>query len=76
MEIRDSARKHGIADEDMLHAAQNPIRVIEQEYNGQTRLLIIGADRSARLLEIVVMADEPIRIIHADILRPKFYDYL
>jgi len=29
------------------------------------------------MLELVaVPADEPIRIIHADGLRPKFYDYL
>lgn len=76
MEIRDSAHRHNIEDADMLHAVANPFRVIEQEYGGEIRQLIIGADRSGRLLEIVVCTDDPARIIHADILRPKFYDYL
>lgn len=76
MRITDSARKHGITDDAMLHAVANAIRIIEQEYDGEIRQLIIGADNTARLLEIVVIADEPPRIIHADILRPKFYDYL
>jgi hypothetical protein len=60
----------------MRHAVEFAIRVIEQEYNGEIRLLVIGADRTGRLLEIGVVADEPARIIHADILRPKFYKYL
>ncbi|MBU8834574.1 hypothetical protein [Mycolicibacterium goodii] len=76
MRITDSARKHGISDDAMLHAVANAIRVIEQEYDGEIRQLVIGADQTARLLEIVVVTDEPARIIHADVLRPKFYDYL
>jgi len=48
-----------------------------QEYDGETRLFVIGADRGGRLLEIVaVPATDPQRVIHADVLRPKFYDYL
>ena len=43
------------------------------------RDLVIGADRTGRLLEIVVLdddpEDEPI-VIHAMLLRPKFYPYL
>ena len=77
MEIRDSARKHGIADTDIEHAWRHAIRLVEYEYAGQERLLVIGADRHGRLLEwVAVPADEPTRIIHADLLRPKFYDYL
>ncbi|WP_319455140.1 MULTISPECIES: hypothetical protein [unclassified Mycobacterium] len=76
MEITNSARKHGIEDADMLHAVANAIRIIEQEYDAEVRSLVIGADRAARLLELVVVNDEPARIIHADVLRPKFYDYL
>lgn len=74
MQITDSARKHGIADADILHAVANPFRIIEQEYDGEIRTLVIGADHSARLLEIVIVDTD--RIIHADVLRPKFYDYL
>lgn len=44
---------------------------------GEERLLVIGADRSGRLLELVLVPSSgPTRIIHADRLRAKFYDYL
>ena len=77
MEIRDSARKHGIADADIEHAWLNAMRLVEYEYHGEDRLLVIGADRQGRLLELVaVPAGYPTRIIHADLLRPRFYDYL
>ena len=77
MEIRGSARKHGITDAEIEHAWRHAIRLVEYEYNGQERLLVIGPDQHGRLLELVaVPADEPTRIIHADRLRPKFYDYL
>lgn len=40
-------------------------------------MLVIGADRSGRLLEIVLVpADEPARVIHADVLRPGRFGYL
>lgn len=77
MDIAGSARKHGIPDDDILHALRNILRYIEQDYDGETRLFIIGADRGGRLLEIVVVpVTDPQRVIHADVLRPKFYDYL
>lgn len=77
MEIRGSARKHGISDEEIQHAWDNAIRLVEYEYDGEERLLVIGPDQHGRLLELVaVPAGEPTRIIHADRLRPKFYDYL
>lgn len=75
--IDESARKHGVDDADILHAIRHPLRYIEQEYDGELRRLVIGADRAGRPLEIVVVpADEPQRVIHADWLRPKFYEYL
>lgn len=73
--IADSARKHGVADEDMLHALRLPLRLVRQ---GDDRVLYIGADADGRLLEIVVLdaeSDEP-AVIHAMPLRPKFYRYL
>jgi len=77
VEIREAARKHGIDDADIVHAFDNAIRLVGYDYHGEDRLLVIGADRHGRLLELVaVPADEPTRIIHADRLRPKFYDYL
>ncbi len=74
-EIADSARKHGVRDEDIDHVVRNPLRVIA----GEGRDLVIGADRSGRLLEVVVLDDDPDEepvIIHAMELRPKFHHYL
>ncbi len=77
MEVADSARKHGISDTSILHAWENAIKFAEFEYDGEERLLVIGPDTSGNLLELVaVPVTEPTRIIHADRLRPKFYDAL
>lgn len=77
MEIRESARRHGIDDADILHAWANAMRLIEYDYEGEDRLLVIGPDREGRMLELVaVPTDHPTRVIHADRLRPKFHDYL
>lgn len=75
MEIADSARKHGVPDDDIWHAVRNPLRVVP----GDGRDLVIGPDRAGRLLEVVVLDDdagkEPV-VIHAMRLRSKFYEYL
>jgi uncharacterized DUF497 family protein len=77
VEIRSSARKHGIHDADIDHAWRNATRLVEYEYQGEDRLLIIGPNRHGLMLELVaVSAGDPTRIIHADRLRPAFYDYL
>ena len=77
VEILGSARRHDIEDEDAIHAWRQAIRLIEYEYDGEERLLVIGPDRRGRMLELVaVPAAEPSRIIHADKLRQKFHDYL
>jgi hypothetical protein len=50
---------------------------VEYEYEGEERLLVIGPDTTGRLLEIVAVPVEvPARIIHADVLREKFYAFL
>ena len=76
MEIRDSARRHDIADADMLHAWRNQLRYVILEYNRELQYLVIGPARNGAMLELVIPTDEPERIIHADKLRPKFYKYL
>ncbi|GCB01626.1 hypothetical protein [Mycolicibacterium sp. NCC-Tsukiji] len=76
MEIRDSARKHDIADEDMLHAWEYQLRYVLQEYDGELQMLVFGPSRNGALLELVVPLDEPQRIIHADRMRSKFLRYL
>ena len=77
VEITATAHKHGFSDAEILHAFENAIRYVEYDYNGEDRMLIIGAAADGTLLELVaVPVNEPVRIIHADRLRPKFYDYL
>jgi uncharacterized DUF497 family protein len=77
VEITWSAHRHGIADEDIEHAWANAIRLVEYEYQGEERLLVIGPSTSGTLLELVaVPADSPTRIIHADELQPNRYEYL
>lgn len=64
MDIADSARKHGIADDDIRHVLLRPLRVVP----GYGRDLFIGADRSGRLLEVVLLDDDPAEepvVIHA-----------
>jgi hypothetical protein len=75
MEIADSARKHGVADDDMHHAVAQSMRVVRQ--GSADRVLVIGPDRVGALLELVVLDPdtEPV-IIHAMELRPKFYRFL
>jgi len=77
VEVTESALKHGIDEADIGHAWTNAIRLVEYDYEGEDRLLVIGPDRHGRMLELVaVPVGEPTRIIHADRLRPKFFDYL
>lgn len=67
--IRDSARKYGIDEEDMLHAYCNPIRV----FNLGDLTMLIGADSYAGLLEIGVAEAEGLEfIVHAMPARDKF----
>lgn len=52
MDIHPSARKHGIADEDIEHATANAMAIEDQD--DDTRLYL-GPSRSADLLEIVTI---------------------
>jgi hypothetical protein len=71
VEIHESARKHGIADEDVEHAMDNAMSVDEQE--DDTRLYL-GPARNAELLEVVTIIrdDHSELVIHAMKMRPKY----
>lgn len=67
--ILASARKHGISDDDVLHAYRNPIRVFAFD----ELMMLIGAGRDGQELEIGLAAADGIEfIVHAMIARPKF----
>ncbi len=64
-----SARKHGIHDDDILHAYRHPTRVLELD----DLVMLLGASRTGQLLEIGVShADGIDFIIHAMPARAKF----
>ncbi len=73
MEIHPSARKHDVADDDIDHAIHHAT-VIEDAGEDPDRWLVIGPDRAANLLEVVVMTTvEGTQLaIHAMPLRAKF----
>ncbi|MEY3558963.1 MAG: hypothetical protein RL374_1669 [Actinomycetota bacterium] len=67
--VLESARKHGISSEDMIHAYHHPIRVLQLE----DLTMLIGPDRSTRLLEIGISTGEGVEfIVHAMLARPKY----
>lgn len=69
--ILASARKHGVKDNDMLHAYRNPIRVFDLD----DLTMLIGPDESARLLEVGVAHASSIDfIVHAMPARPRFLE--
>jgi hypothetical protein len=68
--IAEAARKHGIGDDDILHAYNHPVRVEELD---EGLLMFVGPDIAGRLLEIgiVVASDGPV-IVHAMEARAKY----
>ncbi len=75
MRIGEPARKHGVADEDILHGVRNAMRRIDMEEN---LAMLIGSASDGTLLELGVLdldGDDPV-IIHAMPLRPRFHPFL
>lgn len=70
---RDSARRHGVADQDILHAIDHAL-ASEDAGEDPDRWLIIGPDTAANLLEVVVVITaEGHRVaIHAMPMREKY----
>lgn len=65
MEILPSARKHGIADDDIRHALTNAIGAITSPSQPDFTMLI-GPDIAGRLLEVGVLdAEDNDYVIHA-----------
>ncbi len=70
VEIHESARKHGVLDEDITHAYDHALAWLEigQDPN---RYLVAGPNRAGNLLELVVLGTPTVDlVIHAMTLRP------
>lgn len=69
--ILASARKHGVSDDNMVHAYRNPIPVFELD----DLTMLIGPAVSAAVLEIGVATAEGIDfIVHTMAARARFLD--
>jgi hypothetical protein len=73
VEIHAAARRHGIADDDILHAIEHALAV-EDLGDDPDRWLVIGPNRAANPLELVVLitAEGTEMIIHAMPMRPAY----
>jgi hypothetical protein len=71
VEVHPSARKHGIADEDIEHATTHAMAI--EDHDDTTRLYL-GPARSAELLEVVtIVRDDGSELaIHAMKMRAKY----
>jgi GNAT superfamily N-acetyltransferase len=71
VEIHPSARKHGIADEDIEHAINNAMAIDDQQDDVR---LYLGPARNADLLEVgtIIRSDGTELAIHAMRLRPRY----
>ena len=69
--IAASARRHGGDDQDILHAARNPIRSRPQDAG---LVMLVGPRRDGQLLEVgVVVREDRITIVHAMLARAKHW---
>lgn len=73
VDVEASARKHGVTDDDMLHALRNHWQAFET--NDPAVTMYIGPAMNAEPLEIGVVDDEEgTAVIHAMPARPKFLE--
>ena len=79
MEIHESAGKHGINVDNILHAISHAIQVFDLDPDADPpKVLAIGPDTAANLLEIIWLEldDDRDLVIHAMPLRPTFFSLL
>ncbi|HET6560356.1 MAG TPA: hypothetical protein VFG72_00630 [Marmoricola sp.] len=68
--IAASARKHGITDDDILHAFNHPISYEDLD---EGFVMIIGPTRSAHMIELgFIDTDQGPVIVHAMTARKKY----
>ena len=75
--VRDSARKHGVADDDICHAIGQAMVVLTVGKGYEGRAMHLGPDTAGRLLEVVTVAGSVGAqvVIHAMRMRRKFLMY-
>lgn len=78
MKVHESARKHGIAPNDAIHAAEHAVFVSDLDDDSPARQLRLGFDSAGRLLEVVVLSFDSGNelVIHAMKARRQYLDLL
>ncbi len=78
MKVHHSARKHGIADDDILHAATSRVYESEPDDDLPAKQFVLGFDRHGRLLELVIVRFDSGNqlVIHAMKARGSVLDLL
>lgn len=76
MEIFASARRHGVADEDIVHAMDHALVIAD--YEDDERCLYLGPNRTGNLLEVISVGtvDGVEIVIHAMPMRPMYLPLL
>ena len=76
--VRDSARKHGVADDDILHAVAHAMVTLPRVDRPPGGTLHLGPDGAGRLLEVVSVREEGEvhRVIHAMQMRRGYERHL
>ena len=68
--VAPSARKHGLSDDQILHAYRNPVRVWDL---GDGFTMIVGPNQAATFLEVgYIQGDHVFVIVHAMLARKQF----
>jgi hypothetical protein len=79
VEFHRSASRHGIAADDVIHAVDHALVVVDMDPDADPpKVLVIGPRTDGQLLEVIVLslADDRELVIHAMALRPTFHNLL
>ena len=71
VEVHDSARKHGVADEDIDHAIEHAL-AIEDAGEDPDRWLVLGPAGNLREVVVMTTVEGTQLAIHAMAMRPQF----
>ena len=78
MKVNTSALKHGVAEADILYAAQHRAYESEPDDDMPAKQFVLGFDRHGRLLELAIIRFDSGNelVIHAMKARRRFHDLL
>ncbi len=78
MNVNDSALRHGLEEEDILHAARNAVYLTEPDDDVPAKQIVLGFDTHGRLLELAILTFDSGNqlVIHAMKARRRYLDLL